>query len=220
MTINVSRIPVDEAERRHGENAPRRKRVEHMTEEEKVRALLTDELTGLGNRRAWEQADRQPVQAMLDVEGLKWVNDNLGWAAGDELLRTVGAAIREEGVVGYRLGGDEFVFQGEERGAVEDALRRIRKRLLAARIEARLKDGSAWRINGARIHAGIGRSLDEADAALNHAKKAGIAAGQRSRTRGPASRAVRSERPAVRSERPVAAERRAARPAVLPAGLA
>jgi diguanylate cyclase (GGDEF)-like protein len=179
MTTNVSRIPVDEMERRRTQNAARRKRVEHMTDEEKVRALLTDELTGLGNRRAWEQADRRPVQAMLDVEGLKWVNDNLGWAAGDELLRAVAAAIREEGVLGYRLGGDEFVFEGEERPAVEGAVGRIRKRLLAARIEARLKDGSAWRINGARIHAGIGRSLDEAGAALVSAKKAGIAAGQR-----------------------------------------
>jgi diguanylate cyclase (GGDEF)-like protein len=178
MTTTLSRIPVDDSERRHAENATRRKRVEHMTEEEKVRALLTDELTGLGNRRAWEQADRRPVQAMLDVEGLKWVNDNLGWAAGDELLRAVASALREEGVLGYRLGGDEFVFEGEDRRTIEGAVGRIRKRLLAARIEARLKDGSAWRINGARIHAGIGPSLDHADAALNAAKKAGIAAGQ------------------------------------------
>src|SRR6185436_10911595 len=144
MSTNVSRIPVDELERRRAGNAARRKRVEHMTEEEKVRALLTDELTGLGNRRAWEQADRRPVQAMLDVEGLKWVNDNLGWAAGDELLRAVAAAIREDGALGYRLGGDEFVVQGKDRRAVESAVGRIRKHLLAARIEARLKDGSAW----------------------------------------------------------------------------
>jgi len=179
MTSNVLRIPVDELELRRAENASRRKRVEQMTEEEKVRALLTDELTGLGNRRAWEQRDRRPVQAMLDVEGLKWVNDNLGWAAGDELLRAVAAAIREEGVLGYRLGGDEFVFEGEDRLAVERAVGRIRRRLLAARIEATLPDGSARRIKGARIHAGTGRSLDEADAALNSAKKAGVAAGQR-----------------------------------------
>jgi diguanylate cyclase (GGDEF)-like protein len=179
MTTNVSRIPVDELELRRAENASRRKRVEQMTEGEKVRALLTDELTGLGNRRAWEQRDRRPVQAMLDVEGLKWMNDNLGWAAGDELLRAVAAAIREEGVLGYRLGGDEFVFEGEDRLAVERAVGRIRRRLLAAWIEARLPDGSTRRIKGARIHAGTGRSLDEADAALNSAKRAGVAAGQR-----------------------------------------
>jgi GGDEF domain-containing protein len=191
MTTYVSQIPVDELERRHGENASRRKRVEQMTEEEKVRALLTDELTGLGNRRAWEQRDRRPVQAMLDVEGLKWVNDNLGWAAGDGLLRAVADAIREEGVVGYRLGGDEFVFEGEDRLAVEGAVGRIRRRLLAARIEARLPDGSTRRIRGPRIHAGTGRSLDEADAALNAAKKAGVAAGQR---------AARGDRPRWLSE--------------------
>ena len=64
----------EEMDRRRAENTSRRKRVEQMTQDEKVRALLTDELTGLGNRRAWEEGSRRPVQAMLDVEGLKWVN--------------------------------------------------------------------------------------------------------------------------------------------------
>jgi diguanylate cyclase (GGDEF)-like protein len=169
----------DELERRRAENVSRRKRVDQMTEHEKMRALLTDELTGLGNRRAWEEGNRSPVQAMLDVEGLKWVNDNIGWAAGDELLRTVATAIREEGVLGYRLGGDEFVFEGEDSVSVHAAVDRIRRRLGKARIEVTLPDGSARRTKGARIHAGIGRSLDEADAALNSAKKAGVAAGER-----------------------------------------
>ena len=170
---------VDQLERRHAENASRRKRVEQMTEDEKLRALLTDELTALGNRRAWEESSRRPVQAMLDVEGLKWVNDNLGWAAGDELLRAVATAIRDEGVVGYRLGGDEFVFEGEDGGSIQAAVDRITRRLGAAGIAARLPDGSTRRLKGARVHAGIGPSLDEADAALNSAKKAGIAAGER-----------------------------------------
>jgi len=170
---------VDQLERRHAENASRRKRVEQMTEDEKLRALLTDELTGLGNRRAWEESSRRPVQAMLDVEGLKWVNDNLGWTAGDELLRAVAMAIRDEGVVGYRLGGDEFVFEGEDGASIQAAVDRITRRLGAAGIEAHLPDGSTRRLKGARVHAGIGPSLDEADAALNSAKKAGIAAGER-----------------------------------------
>ena len=169
----------EKMERRRAANASRRKRVEQMTEGEKMRALLTDELTGLGNRRAWEEGSRRPVQAMLDVEGLKWVNDNLGWAAGDELLRAVAAAIREEGVVGYRLGGDEFVFEAEDRASVQAAIDGITRRLGAAGIETTLPDGPTRRLKGARVHAGIGRSLDEADAALNSAKKAGIAAGER-----------------------------------------
>jgi GGDEF domain-containing protein len=116
---------------------------------------------------------------MLDVEGLKWVNDNLGWAAGDALLRAVASAIREEDVVGYRLGGDEFVFEGEDRASIQAAVDRIGRRLGAAGIEAKLSHGTTRRLKGARVHAGVGRSLDEADAALNSAKKAGIAAGER-----------------------------------------
>jgi hypothetical protein len=40
-----------------------------------------------------------------------------------------------------------------------------------------LADGSKKRFRGATVDAGIGRSLDEADAALNEAKKAGVVAG-------------------------------------------
>jgi len=164
---------------RRPENAPLRKRVEQMSEREKIRALLTDELTGLGNRRAWEERERRSFQAMVDVEGLKWVNDNLGWAAGDALLRTVADAIRAQGVSGYRLGGDEFVFEGEGWAAVEAVVEGIRRHLRKAEVETTLADGSRKRFQGATVHAGIGRTLDEADAALNEAKKAGVAAGAR-----------------------------------------
>jgi len=149
-----------------------------MTEEEKTRALLVDELTGLGNRRAWEDRERLPVLAMLDVEGLKWVNDNLGWPAGDELLRAVAAAIRAEGVRAYRLGGDEFAFEGAEEAVVAVQIERIRGRLRDASIEVS-RDGSCRRLRGPRIHAGIGRSLDQAASVLRDAKKTGVASGER-----------------------------------------
>ena len=49
---------------------------------------------------------------MLDVDGLKQVNDRLGHAAGDALISAVGEAlklaVRREDSVG-RLGGDEFM---------------------------------------------------------------------------------------------------------------
>lgn len=87
-----------------------------------VEQALADSLTGLGNRRAFEQDlereraratrhNRTVTIAILDVDGLKQVNDSEGHAAGDELLRRLARAIRvsarsEDG--GYRIGGDEF----------------------------------------------------------------------------------------------------------------
>jgi diguanylate cyclase (GGDEF)-like protein len=168
-------------ERRRPENRRQRKRVELMTDREKIRALLTDELTGLGNRRAWEEGNRRPVQAMVDVEGLKWVNDNVGWAFGDALLKTVANAIRDQGVKGYRLGGDEFVFEGETREAVESVVAGVRRQVGEAEIEASVANGSRRRFKGATVHAGIGASLEEAHAELNRSKKAGTPRGGRPR---------------------------------------
>lgn len=162
------------------------KPIAQMTEEEKTRALLLDDLTGLGSRRAWEDRDRLPVQAMLDVEGLKWINDNVGWRAGDDMLRVVAAAIAAESAGACRLGGDEFALQGESETAVAATIARIRGRLREATIEAIDPAGRRRRLREPRIHAGIGRSVEEASAALAAAKHAGIAIGER---------AVRGARP-------------------------
>ena len=83
---------------------------------------LSDSLTGLGNRRALEQDLKRELHrasrhghpltvAVIDVDGLKGVNDTHGHHAGDALLRRVAAAIRmtvRDEDIGYRLGGDEF----------------------------------------------------------------------------------------------------------------
>jgi diguanylate cyclase (GGDEF)-like protein len=86
------------------------------------RAALTDVLTGLRNRRAFD-ADlttelasagrhRFPVSLlMVDVDGLKAVNDGLGHEAGDALLRAAARALESAFRTSdrvYRLGGDEF----------------------------------------------------------------------------------------------------------------
>jgi diguanylate cyclase (GGDEF)-like protein len=82
----------------------------------------TDVLTGLRNRRAWRRAceveearhhrlgDHASI-VVLDVDGLKQVNDDEGHAAGDVLLQRVAAVIRSScrrTDVVARLGGDEF----------------------------------------------------------------------------------------------------------------
>jgi len=81
----------------------------------------TDPLTGLANRRAFERELERRLAAgspepfcviMLDVDGLKQVNDDRGHAAGDAVLKRVAsvlsANLRSVDVV-TRWGGDEFV---------------------------------------------------------------------------------------------------------------
>lgn len=91
----------------------------------------TDPLTGLRNRRALygrledEIARagryRQPLSILLiDVDGLKEINDLFGHRAGDAALRRVAAAIRDgsRGAdLGARWGGDEFVLLAPNTGA-------------------------------------------------------------------------------------------------------
>ncbi|MCR4674029.1 MAG: diguanylate cyclase [Lachnospiraceae bacterium] len=90
-------------------------------EEQLIYKSRTDELTGLYNRRAYEEdiyeqndfpAKDYFVSMSLDVNGLKVVNDTLGHGAGDELL--IGASQCMKRCFGpygnlYRTGGDEFI---------------------------------------------------------------------------------------------------------------
>lgn len=100
--------------------------VEHIDEfkqeEERIlRDSLHDNMTGCYNRRAYEKdyhdkisvpKESNFVYASVDVNGLKQVNDELGHAAGDELIAGAGECLnRCLGAYGkvYRTGGDEFV---------------------------------------------------------------------------------------------------------------
>lgn len=82
----------------------------------------TDALTGLGNRTSYEECldeiAKQPefpdnlYVVMLDLNGLKGVNDTYGHDAGDEFIRAAGECITKSlnspGKV-FRIGGDEFM---------------------------------------------------------------------------------------------------------------
>lgn len=119
---------------------------------DQVRAQLQqaahyDALTNLLNRRGFNQvfaerlaeqvADGQRLAAMfLDIDHFKRINDSLGHAAGDELLKVIAdhiqAATRSQDLVA-RLGGDEFC-------VVTSLKTRDEARHLAQRIMQRMKD--------------------------------------------------------------------------------
>ncbi len=79
---------------------------------------LTDALTGLPNRRAWDAEIADALQgsgpvavAMLDIDHFKRFNDTNGHPAGDRLLREAASRWRSEMRAGdflARLGGEEF----------------------------------------------------------------------------------------------------------------
>jgi diguanylate cyclase (GGDEF)-like protein len=93
---------------------------------------LTDDLTGLANRRAL-MADLERVAAatppepmvlaLYDLDGFKAYNDTFGHPAGDDLLRRLGkqlaASVAPHGR-GYRLGGDEFCILAPTRARPAD----------------------------------------------------------------------------------------------------
>ena len=86
-----------------------------------LKQSYTDGLTGLYNRRAYEEEltryregsiEEDFVYISVDVNGLKAVNDTIGHVAGDELLTGTSRCMRTAfGDIGriYRIGGDEFV---------------------------------------------------------------------------------------------------------------
>lgn len=98
------------------------------------RIAFIDVLTGLGNRRAfeqhideWTEQPDAPVYCVTcDINDLKWANDTLGHAQGDLLITDAAALLRDSfGAAGraFRTGGDEFVvFVNLEEAAMQRAL--------------------------------------------------------------------------------------------------
>lgn len=82
-----------------------------MSEAELYDALYKDPLTGVLNRRAFAGAlGEARAVALVDLDSLKWVNDNLGHRAGDQALQVLADAL----VISFgadwvfRVSGDEF----------------------------------------------------------------------------------------------------------------
>lgn len=152
---------------------------------------FTDTLTGLRNRRALDtvlerfKRGREPFSLMhIDLDFFKQVNDTLGHAAGDLVLRHVARimteVIRKEDTA-VRVGGDEFliVFSGLMQA---ERLGRIARDLIRRIEEPVSYDGQACRVSASiGIATGTGgidnpdELLEQADMALYASKRAGRA---------------------------------------------
>ena len=96
---------------------------ERKKTEEEIRSLsMTDQLTGLYNRRGFltlaeqqlkisERHKRDLLLFFADLDGMKWINDTLGHEEGDAALRDISVILKETfraTDIVARIGGDEF----------------------------------------------------------------------------------------------------------------
>jgi diguanylate cyclase (GGDEF)-like protein len=162
-------------------------RVEERTEEVYKLAVL-DSLTGLYNRRSGEQRLAEEISRsqrharpvtilLLDINGLKGVNDSLGHPAGDEVIKQFAERLQKAirgSDVAVRLGGDEFMVVLPE--CKPDEVHLVLRRLTGKKVEfddhsIDLQFAAGWTdyIPGESVDT----LLKRADAALYVNKRAG-----------------------------------------------
>lgn len=178
---------------------------ERKRTEEALRTLsLADELTGLYNRRGFftlaEQqlriANRMKKRMLLlfaDLDGLKWINDNMGHNEGDLALVDVANILKKtfrESDFVARIGGDEFVVLAIE-------TEEVNAEVLSERLEENLRAHNAERKCGYNlsISTGISRCSPESrcsiDELLSRADKS-MYRHKRKKTRRPGLRSATS----------------------------
>jgi diguanylate cyclase (GGDEF)-like protein/PAS domain S-box-containing protein len=165
-----------------------RKRIEEALQS----VAQTDPLTGLANRMllldhvrlAIARSARSGTKIALlylDIDRFKQVNDSLGHAVGDALLKgfalRLRACVRTSDTVA-RLGGDEFVVLLDELKEADHALR-VAENILDAMAAPLAIDGQSLKISvsiGLAVRSGtdnVERFIQRADVALYEAKRAG-----------------------------------------------
>ncbi len=164
------------------------RQVQHLSDAR--RQAVTDDLTGLGNRRALFEHGRERLQAartadrpaliLIDLDNFKEINDTLGHDAGDKLLREtarrLAVRVRDPDLL-VRLGGDEFALLIML--APTDDGRRLTERILDRLEQPFAIDGAHVRVDASAgvaqpDHSGqrIADLLRRADVAMYAAKDA------------------------------------------------
>jgi diguanylate cyclase (GGDEF)-like protein len=138
-------------------------------------AAYTDALCEIPNRAAFLERIAEPpmagVVAMIDLDGLKAINDRFGHAAGDKALASAARCLRERaGANGtiYRIGGDEFagIWEGTGTGAVRAMLGGCERDLTVLAEDAALPARISWGVAAFDARTPFAEAMIAADAQL------------------------------------------------------
>ena len=155
---------------------------------------LHDPVTGLGNRRFFDQKLKEALLetplasglclAMCDLDRFKAINDRFGHPVGDMVLKMFGEAlldvVKEQDIVA-RIGGEEFaiIFPGARLAEAANVADQIRKRLEAKKWAVESSGAVVGRVTASfgvaerRGEEGAEDLFERADQALYRAKAAG-----------------------------------------------
>lgn len=153
----------------------------NQLEEDLRQQSLTDALTGLPNRlafqnelKALEESDYRSLTVFsLDVNGLKAANDQMGHGVGDKLLCCAAECIRrvfggEDGMSAFRFGGDEFAALWKDRDAAEIA--RALEAFEKAQAEQGVSVSVGWAHSDKNVGSDVNALFEQADKAMYRAK--------------------------------------------------
>jgi diguanylate cyclase (GGDEF)-like protein len=148
-----------------------------------ARAALTDDLTGLGNRRSYESGLREAIEraeqtgmplslCVVDVDSFKQINDVYGHPAGDGVLVAL-AEILSAAAPAFRLGGDELALALElDAAAAYAAIERLQERVAGGAFQSAIPVTISAGIASYPAHAvdvtGLERAADDALYAAKH----------------------------------------------------
>lgn len=152
------------------QDAAKRKTVADMSPDELRKELLTNPVTGIPNRRAFDEGS-SPAVGMSDANGLKALNDKVGYAAGDALLKAKAEVLKKVGLDAYHEKGDEFLYRGGSPAEIQGKLEAARKILREHEITYTAPDGTVRRFKGGDFEFGVGHDLGNAEAGLHEAKQ-------------------------------------------------
>jgi GGDEF domain-containing protein len=156
----ISRIDTT-GERRGNTEAESRRRevIDAMTHEQRLAAIYTDELTGLGNKRLLnENIMDAPFVLAFDLDNLSVVNDELGRDVGDKLLQAMADVIKRNVDEGFHTSGSNFVILGDDLQELSEIAAEIEKDLAEAAV-----GGERGELRGLKANWGVAPDLRTAD---------------------------------------------------------